>query len=35
MGKVSKITPVTKQNMMKKNQNKTTLSATPIYFAFA
>lgn len=35
MGKVSKITHVTKQNMMKKNQNKTTLSATPIYFAFA
>lgn len=35
MGKVSKITPVTKQNMMKKNQNKTTLSATPIYCVFS
>lgn len=35
MGKVSKITPVTKQNIMKTHQNKTALSAAHIYFAFA
>lgn len=35
MGKVSKITPVTKQNIMKKHQSKATLSATHISFAFA
>lgn len=31
MGKVSKITPVTKQNIRKKHQNKATLSATHVF----
>lgn len=35
MGKVSKIPPDTKQNIMKKHQNKTTLFAAHIYFTFA